>query len=350
MKTKSLFAIAAAAMMALVSCENVVTPETPAGNPETYTVTLGMSGELDVTHVPLTKGESTDLYGIQVYYAPVSGGSYDEYAYGLFDDMSKATLELIADYKYKFVVDMIVDGKNVLYSDLLPQEDETITISGYGDPYRTSPQDAYYNYPITPVTNSFNVTSTRYFGGLGSYIELKNGKARTDAKGVDVYYGSVNGFVPTSDGMTLPIYMKRMVYGLKVTADDSFTEGTIEGFFYVNSSNNKDEFVLTPDSKVYEATYAKVYNRADWYQYEQLDNANTSGTIDFAWHKNDSTTLNLDWQSIKMIRMKQTLVNVTFYEDVSAGSTSLSLTFEDSDWTESGTSYTFGDDQSEYEW
>ena len=63
MKKSLLFA--AVAFAAMTACQDNVVPETPAGNPETYTVKLACAGELEVNHVPL-KSSSDDLYGIQV--------------------------------------------------------------------------------------------------------------------------------------------------------------------------------------------------------------------------------------------------------------------------------------------
>ena len=133
MKKSLLFA--AVALAAMTACQDNVVPETPAGNPETYTVKLACAGELEVNHVPL-KSSSDDLYGIQVYYAPVSGGSYQKYAYGLFDDVSDVSLELIADYKYEFVIDMIVNGKNAIYRSNMNTPEEEEILLGYGAPFR----------------------------------------------------------------------------------------------------------------------------------------------------------------------------------------------------------------------
>ena len=143
MKFRHLIFAVAVSGMALASCQEKVTPEIPAGEQEVYTVKLACAGELDVTHAPLTKGENTDLYGIPVYYAPVSGGNYQRYAYGLFDDVSDISLELIADYKYKVVVDMIVDGKNVIYSSNMNTPEQQEVLMGYGNPFRT------YNKALT---------------------------------------------------------------------------------------------------------------------------------------------------------------------------------------------------------
>lgn len=348
MKKSLLFA--AVALAAMTACQDNVVPETPAGNPETYTVKLACAGELEVNHVPL-KSSSDDLYGIQVYYAPVSGGSYQPYAYGLFDDVSDVSLELIADYKYKFVVDLIIDGKNVVYSSNLNELDDPEVLLGFGAPFNKWID--YYNQELTPITNEF-VTSTDWLLGLGGKIQLKDGVTyRGYPKDVDVYYGHLTDYVPEEDGATIAIYMKHMIFGLKVVADNFLTQGVVEGVFSDNIGDSgccQDPFTLTPPSAtVYEATYAYT-DRENWYKYDVQNDAYNTCQIQFTWVKDENTTLKLDRQNIKMIRMKQTVVNVTFYEDESAGNTKVSMVFDDLEMSENETSYTFGDDQEEYEW
>lgn len=352
MKTKSLLSIAAVAMMALASCENVATPETPAGKPETYTVKLACAGELAVNHVPL-KSSSDDLYGIQVYYAPVSGGSYQEYAYGLFDDVSDVSLELIADYKYKFVVDMIVNGKNVIYSSNMNELEDEEVILGYGTPF-THYDKTLSKSTLTPITNEFILTNLCYYRDLGQKIQLLDGYTVGYPKDVDAYYGRLGDYVPEEDGATISIYMKHMIFGLKVVADDFLTQGAVEGVFSYSVGNAsmyyQDTFTLTPpSSKEYEATYVYT-NRDRWYDHEVQNDAYENMSIKLKWVKDENTTLELDEQQIRMIRMKQTVVNVTFFEDESAGNTKVSMVFDDLEMSENETTYTFGDDQEEYVW
>lgn len=335
-------------MMALASCENVATPETPAGKPETYTVKLACAGELAVNHVPL-KSSSDDLYGIQVSYTPLEGGSgvYHPYAYGVFDDVSEVSLELLADYKYKVVVDMIVNGKNVIYSSNMNELENEEILLGYGKPFCTG------SSKLTPITNEFIIASDVELS-LGGYIQLTDGVEHHLPKGVDVYYGELNEYVPEEDGAVVSIYMKHMIFGLKVVAGDFLTQGTVTGSFGFNPNmqyNNSDSFTLAPPSnKTYEATYAYT-DRDSWYKEEIQEDAYYDMYLgNLTWIKDENTTLRLDTQRIRMIRMKKTIVNVVFYEDESAGNTKMSMVFDDLEMSENETSYIFGDDQEEYVW
>ena len=87
------FVFAAIAMIASAACqEKNITPDAPAQDQEVYTVQLGFGGEWDVTYEPLTRGnDNNDLYGIQVYSAPVdennTSTTWSHYAYALYDDV-----------------------------------------------------------------------------------------------------------------------------------------------------------------------------------------------------------------------------------------------------------------------
>ena len=337
-------------VVAFASCQDNVALENPVQKQDTYTVKLACAGELDVTHVPL-KSSSDDLYGIQVYYAPVSGGSYQKYAYGLFDDVSDVSLDLIADYKYKFVIDMIVNGKNVLYSSNMNTPEEQEILLGYGAPFRMYVKDKGYQN-LAPITNELILASDSYFSELGREIQLLDGVAYEEPKGVDVYYGEQSDYVPTEDGATIIINMKHMIFGVKVVAD--INQGTVNG--YISTSDlsysyiYKDNFSLTaPSNLVHESTFAYT-SRSNWYRYDVQNDAYDTMYVDFEWVKDENTTLKLDYQKIKVIRMKQTIVNVTFFEDESAGSNKVAMVFDDLEMSENETSYTFGDDQEEYEW
>lgn len=343
------FAFAAlASVMAISACEQEVDPINPDTNPEVYTVTLNCTGELDITQVPLsrTNQENNDLYGIQVYYAPVSGGSYKPYAYGLFDDISNVTLELLADYKYEFKVDLIVNAKNVVYSSNMNELEEEEILLGYGSPFKT-------NNNLTPITNEMVVSKDeKYFSNLGRSIQNIAGIEQDyGAKGVDAYYGKVTGYEPTEEGAVIPIYMKHMIYAVKVVADNFLTQGEVSVRLSkagITGNSDFDNFTLTPVHKEYEATYAYI-SRESWYDKEVQDEATMRCNIDLSWIKDENTTLRLKQQDISMIRMKKTIVNVTFFEDESAGNTRLSMAYDDLEITE-GNSYSFGNDQSQYEW
>lgn len=347
----SVFA-AMASLMTFAACETQTDPVKPDNFPEVYTVKLNCGGELDVTQEPLSRftPDNNDLYGIQVYYAPISGGNYKHYAYGLFDDVSDVEIELLSDYKYQFRIDMVDDGKNLIYSDSLLIDTQNYV--GYGEPFKAyNGYNASSDLSITKVSNEFTISETHKFDDcLGSEIRLKNGSLVYNPKDMDVYYGLVMDYIPESDGESVSVLMKRMVAGLKVVAGDFLNEGYLEVGNNLGYMDRRDDFVLTPEDKVVERTYVH-HKRYDWYLSEL-----TGGTgqpqrhvMWFNWHKNDTTVLKLKSQSIDLYRLKQTIVTVEFKEDTVTGQGTLSMLYDDEPIVP-GSSYVIGDTQDEYAW
>lgn len=350
MKLRHFFFAALASVMAFAACEQEINPVNPDTNPEVYTVKLNCVGEIDVNQVPLTRSftpDTNDLYGIQVYYKPVSGSnSFKSYAYGLFDDLTNVTIDLIADYQFKFCVDVVDDGKNKVYSDGI--EIEAVNYTGYGYPFQAyNNYEGTYNSSITKVSNEF-IYSGGYFISLGESFQIPGSTSNNlDPEGVETYYGTKT-VTPTADGETISIPLKRMVYGLKVVAGDFLTEGTVKIWNVYNSGIGKS-ITLTPDNKIAERIY--TYNdRSNWYDEEELSDAQTYTTLQFSWTKDDGTVLTLNRQNVYFNRLKQTIINLTFYEDTTIDDAKLGVQFEDQVFVEEGQkTYTFGDDQSEYE-
>lgn len=352
MNFKHFFVASAMTILAVVACDNNLSSEQPGGEHEVYKVRLTCVGEIDVTQQPLSRftPDNNDLYGIQVYYAPISGGAYKQYAYGLFDDVSDVEIELLSDYKYQFRIDMVDDGKNLIYSDSLLIDTQNYV--GYGEPFMAyNGYNASSDLSITKVTNEFTISETYKFGDcLGSEIRLKNGSFVYNPNNMDVYYGLVLDYIPESDGESVSVLMKRMVTGLKVVAGDFLNEGYLEVGNNLGYRDKRDDFVLTPENTVVERTYVH-HERYDWYLSEL--NGGTGQpqrhTMWFNWHKNDTTVLKLKSQSIDLYRLKQTIVTVEFKDDTIDTHGTLSMLYDDEPIVE-GSSYVIGDSQDEYAW
>lgn len=348
MKFKSYFAVLAIAAMVTAACDNNLLPEQPGNEHEIYTVHLTCGGEVEMSQQPLTRftPDNNDLYGIQVSYKPVSGGSYKDYAYGLFDDISDLTIDLISDHTFKICVDLIDDGKNKVYSDGI--QIDSVNYTGYGYPFQ-----ALNNYSgksentITKVSNEFVYSKEHYFKYLGTSFQVPGSNSYDWCpEGVESYYG-ITEVTPTADGETISVFLKRMVYGIKIIADDFLTEGVVNVKFDRYSSK---AFTLTPDNKVVEKTYT-YNNRASWYRYEELEDASDYIWVDFSWTKDDGTVLKLKRQTIYFNRLKQTIINLTFYEDTTIDDAKIGMQYEDQVFVEEGQNiYNLGDDQDEYSW
>ncbi len=338
--------------MGLVACEglggDVVEPEQTA---KKFKVHLNMTGEISVSQQPMSRftPDANDLYAIQVRYKPASGGSYKYYAYGLFDDLSNVSLDLEENHYYKFEVVMIDDAKNKIYSDSILID--TKMYHGYGAPFTANNNyNASTSESITKVTNEFDYSSAKYFTDF-NHIQKTDGTNYYNATDIDAYYALIENYAPVADNEVINIYLKKMAYGLRVIAGDFLTEGTLSMSSYYGGAthtSNQYQIVLTPENKVYEETFAYLYERSAWYKAETDDDAyKTLSLSNIVWTKADGTTYNYNGLSVYCNRMKITTVNIEFYDDGNVENNSFTMKYEDAEM-EDGNTYTHGDEQGDY--
>ena len=360
MKTKSLLLSAFIAMMGFVACETIDSNQNLVsnGDPKTFTVQLGVTGEINVSYNPLTRfsPDERDLYAIQVWHKPSSESIYEPFAYGLFDNLENAKLELTENYDYQFGVIMIDDAKDKIFCDSIVLDSNYYL--GYDEPFY-----AHNNYggtnksdSITKLTNEFTVSETCYFPGANSTVNqlqsfgnniryrLKDGITYSHPSNIDVYYGETKKFTPTKDCTQIDIYLKRMNYGLKVVAGDFLNNGTIEVLV-----DSEFSHTLTPESKIMEQTFAHK-NLHEWYEIDDITKATVKQTVDFIWTKADETVVN--WQSFSctFYRLKQTVVNLDYYSDDTVGSQPMIMHIEETPIEENYNTIDYGADQSHYDW
>ena len=351
MKTRNLLFAAFLFAFGAASCENVVeTPVTPDEEAKTYTVKLRTTGEVDVTYDPLTRftPDDRDLYGVQVWHKPATTGNYEYYAYGLFDNLEDVELEVTENYKYKFEVKLIDDGKDKIYCDSILIDSKRYL--GYGEPFKgRNKYNASSSISITQLTNEFTYDSDRYFN-KNYGIQTTDGKTYTYPEGIDFYYGKVNDYLPTEDGATLSIYLKHMVTGLKVNIGDYFDNGVITLYL---SFMDKQTFTFTPENKTWETTFACYDYASTWYTDEDTSDswAYHQYGADFKWTKDDGSIV--DWKpiSIYFYRLKQTVINLEYYgEDDVLGGNSFDIHYEDTEMENDYKSFNFGSAQEDYYW
>ncbi len=346
MKAKHLlFAIFALALGA-TACSNDDTNLEQPSEPKTFKIKLRTTGEVDVTYDPLTRftPDNRDLYGVQVWHKPATTGSYEYYAYGLFDNVEDMELEVKENYKYKFEFKLIDDGKDKIFCDSILVDNNYYL--GYDQPFRgNNKYNGASENSITKLTNEFSYAEDRYFAS-NSYIKTPNGKTSYYPEGIDFYYGEINNYQPTENGTTLSIYLKHMIFGFKVNVGNFFDNGKIT-FTLLDKS-----YTLTPDNKEFEKTYAYYYGYTFWYGYDDLSKASHWTSLDFKWTKADETVV--DWTQYTQIyyyRLKQTVFNLEYYgEDGILGNNYFEAHYEDTPMELEYQSYNHGKDQDDYNW
>ena len=350
MKAKHLLFALFALSLGATACENDNIDSQQPSEPKTYTIKLRTTGEVDVTYEPLTRftPDDRDLYGVQVWHKPATTGSYEYYAYGLFDNVEDMELEVKENYKYKIEFKLIDDGKDKIFCDSILVDNNYYL--GYDKPFRgLNKYNGSSETSITKLTNEFSYAEDRYFYDNNT-IKTPDGKSTYYPEGVDFYYGEINDYQPTENGTTLSVYLKHMVFGFKVNIGDFFDNGKIT-FSLLDKT-----YTLTPDNKEFEKTYAMgmsgLHGYTEWYTDDDLSQAYNHTKLDFKWTKADDTVV--DWKKsgdVYYYRLKQTVFNLEYYgEDGVLGNNTFETHYEDTELEKDYRTYSFGSVQSDYNW
>lgn len=327
----AMFAVA----MGLSACENASqNPERPVDESKFYNVKLDLSGEINVSQSPLTRLEieDNDLIGVIIQL-----DNYIPYAYGLFDNLEDITIGLSSDHKFKFTVQIIEDGKEKLWKEELLDGD--ITYYTYGSPFRRD-NGGHPRYICTPVTNEF-VLSDVGFSGAPAY-ELADGISHHEAKGLNDYYGEVTDFVPSEDNLTVSVYMKHNIYGLRIEVGQFFTEGTIKATLSdEGDSYHADLYEFTPDNRIVEDTYAHYWGEY-YYNTDDLAQQYVDREVAFEWTKTDGSVITWRTESVRFNRLKQTVIKLEMAE--SEMNNGIVLTYENVDIESGYNEHIIGDD------
>ena len=318
------------------------TPDQPSEQPEMVTVSFAVKEDVTIEEDPLPKSravgeetESTDLYGINIYYDKDKDGEInDVYGYGLFDNVADMTVSLLTGYKYKFVCSLVKDGKNKIIkgkaSNNISNSYHESSYEGYGAPFWKSTQvfreDSYfysyyydYYYAPTILENKFVLGTDFHLTGLGQGWGHEKGCRRincysnnfTHYFSVDRYYGETTDYIPQEGGV-VNITMKRCVFGVKFVIT-----GVTDGTFNFSIRNKKNieikqisESGITSDT-TYEGkifTYDNVYDC--WQKAMEGQDVSEDFTLDMTWKRGNGVTQTLEPLTVTFKRNILTTVNI----------------------------------------
>ena len=294
----ALFAVLMCVNFASCSNDDSVEPNN-SQNPKEYMVSLGFSGEINVSESPLSRAETeenNDLYGFVIYSCPNVEGQtkYTKYAYGLFDDVSSVNIKLLDGYKYKFTSTMIVNGKKI--------------VPIVGDEYK---------WPfLMRLTNSFTYSSASNLihcegGQIGN-----PGYYRAEA---DRYYGKLIDFIPSDENNAAVLYMKRIVFGAKFIAEN-LNEGQL-----TISMEDAPIVCLTPEISTSDKIYTlsgveKAFDTDDYF--EEIPTV-------INWKKADGVIVPLGEHKINFKRNKLTTITIKVADITSDNNVSVELEDEE---------------------
>ena len=175
---------------------------------ETVMVSLNASGELAITSSTLSKASATssrDLYGVQIYKVDKNDNK-SQYCYGLFDDISLASVSMRTSETYEIEVSYIPGGK-----DIVKLIEGTEAYGSWEIPFN---QSNWEKIALNEIT--YNTTGKIFNLNHGQVVS--SGQERTygvHRSGISYYYAVVENYKPTEDNTTLDLNLLRYNFGME---------------------------------------------------------------------------------------------------------------------------------------
>ena len=318
MKIFRLISILLIGSSTLFSCSNneneLPSKEQEQTNQETYTISFNLGGEfISTSETPLSRTEVAPkkIYGINVYYKKDGETNYQNYAYGLFDNIEDMTISLIGGYKYKFECSMVKNDADTLYHQ---------GNRYYAPFYRDYGSSSYYSITLE---NKFNIstTSNTYIRGLQhgttSIKSYKWGDKVSYPK-TDRFYGELTDYVPTKDGIA-NIDLKRTAFGLKFIATPP-----VDGTLSIDSYSLNPNIKVSADDNILESS--SMYTFCEVYKCWQAEKYSENFYIELTWERANGATQTFE-KVITVKRNVMTTVNV----NVNGSTTDSSLGIKEED-------------------
>ena len=325
----------AAMMMSIASCSQDVNAldgieeiaSVTTGDDEVM-VTFEMGGEITSSESALTRGEGStdDLYGVIIIQDGKVVGN------GLFDNVSLIRYAMSKNSKYRIIVTIVKNGKNILkfYDSRLGQD-------GYLKPFGT-----WYDTPSSPSLSSkrhfIPITNCFRDGYEQSKVEeqyVTSGYSNTKiSEGyypvADRFYGELNIFTPTED-CTVTLPLKRTAFGLKYKVS-GITDGTVSvkiNKSWKESGNNRNEVFFEKDditdTYTSEEKIITFKDVKDAWQY--AENYTDEVTVSIKWTRGVGIIEDLGTKTIRVKRNRMNVVNINL--SANDGSAGLSLVMDD---------------------
>lgn len=210
-----------------------------------YTVSFG-TADFEIESDTRAATDKT-IYGINIEYFK-NGTRQGYYAYGLFNDMSKASITLIGGFTYNFTCSIVRSAGDALWYG--PYSGNTF--SGYAEPFQLN------NSPSTQCLNKFIEGTSNYLSGLSSGESvIKSSSASIGYElsyypSLERYYGKLNSFNPATDGTKVIIPVKKAFFGCKLILK-GVTDGRLESrcssdsdIKFLTASTTTEDFIGNP--------------------------------------------------------------------------------------------------------
>ena len=276
-------------------------PDAPQTEETYHTVSLDFVKELadiEVTDEPITKAEAgtEDLYVINVYSKPASGGNYTDYAYGMFNKKEGLTVNLLEGNLYQFKVTLV---KN--YREVLAMATDSTTY--------------WSSYSFSKIDNKINMgswTHDYYYAGVYYLYQPEgNSYASYSHPILDRYYGLLSDYVPVENGK-IAIDLYRVVFGARVEVA-GLTEGSL-----TFQMTNAPTIAIHADSLYVPDNIYQLSNLSDVVDFVAQESEQTELVgVDVEWTNADgSRTIKIYSGYVTVTRLKRTIFKITLKEGV----------------------------------
>ena len=317
---KKIFNIALFFMaIALTGCSNedvILQGEVSTDTDSFYTVSFG-TADFDLSNETRASSDKT-IYGINIEYYK-NGTRQGYYAYGLFDDMSQASITLIGGYTYNFTCSIVRapgSGHRLWYGPYSKN-----SFSGYADPFQLNSSVS------TQCLNKFVEGTSSYLSGLGTgtSVCVDNSTAGYGEKKfpkLERYYGKLEGFNPATDGTHVVIPVNKAYFGCKL-----ILKGVKDGTLSTSSSNSDMYFLTSSTTTEDKVTEERIYTFQDVASCWTNPSYSLSTTLNYTYisnrqnEKGSPTLWNLSGsKTITFKRNVMTTITVSVTEDLSGAS------------------------------
>lgn len=258
-----------------------------------YTVSLKFNGDITTADSPLTRGTATDdLYGLLVW----QDGEF--FGGGVYDNVESMKVRLQSSKKYKFVVTVVKNGKNVLYS--------------------SSSAPFYYE-----LSNKLNSARNSYGDFKSGWSRIKSGSHYYYPE-TDRFYGELDNYTPIENGVA-NIDLKRTAFGLQYKVS-----GVSDGTVTITIRNGYETFFTKSDIAADYTSEEKVITFGDVYSaWQYADNYTEKVTVSASWARGIGITQNLGSKEVVVKRNRMNIIHIKLATDESGNNLGIDVESDD---------------------
>lgn len=293
-------------------------------NPMFKTIRMSFGGDyISEADEPLLRAEDGETFvGINVYYTEqnVENAKEQKYAYGLFNNTTGISINLITGSTYRFEATVLIEKEDKLQNNAASEK-------SYGQPFRLSNGDSnflrtdmgafIYTYDPTTLDKSYlrDIKVGTAMVDAGDDLPSQYGDVRYPR--VKRYYGELDSFNPSSS-TTAEIPMDYKCFGLKLILEKIPGETSVtvkdvtDNGSNVTQSKNPEYFLRFPSGLSLSSASDETKKWEGVYSLNNFRENTHDFTLRFTWNKGNGKTETFDHTFTAEAKKKKTLkLNIT---------------------------------------